>query len=75
MNPGSVGWPAYRNVSPPYVMESGASHARYALIEFARGEIRTDHRSTEYDWMAAEARAELNGRIDWSHSLTTGTVS
>ena len=75
MNPGSVGWPAYRNVSPPYVMECGRPHARYALIEFARGEIRIDHRSTEYDWMAAAARAERNGRIDWSHSLTTGTVS
>jgi len=29
-------------------------------------------RSTPYDWQAAAARAEANGRGDWADALATG---
>jgi hypothetical protein len=31
-------------------------------------------RSTPYDWKAAAARAEANGRGDWADALATGFV-
>ncbi|MEO1088081.1 MAG: metallophosphoesterase family protein, partial [Acidobacteriota bacterium] len=34
LNPGSVGLPAYTDVSPyPHAMEAGSPHARYAIVE------------------------------------------
>lgn len=38
VNPGSVGMPGYRDGLPvPHVMEAGAPHARYALLERMEG--------------------------------------
>ncbi|MFJ5487674.1 metallophosphoesterase family protein [Hansschlegelia beijingensis] len=72
INPGSVGWPAYRNEAPAYVCEAGSPHARYAVLDVQAGRVRTAFRTIEYDWTAAAAQAERNGRPDWGHALRTG---
>lgn len=73
-NPGSVGNPAYHAVHPsPHVSESGAPHARFAVVTMA-GPISVDHQAVAYDWEGAARRAETNGRADWGHALRTGRV-
>lgn len=74
VNPGSVGCPAYDDRSePPHVSESGAPHARFALVTMA-GTIAVEHRAVPYDWERAARMALANGRPDWAHALRTGTV-
>lgn len=74
VNPGSVGNPAYDDETPPaHVSESGSPHARLALVTIA-GAISVEHHAVAYDWEAASAQARRNGRDDWAHALSTGTV-
>jgi len=73
VNPGSVGWPAYRETQPfPHVMEAGSPHARYALVEKRDGAWTATPRQVVYDWEAAARLAELHGRPDAAFSLRTG---
>ena len=76
VNPGSVGVPAYDDVHPlPHVIENGSPDARWALAERDRhGAWHVQLRSTPYDWPAAVARAQANGRGDWADALATGFV-
>jgi len=74
VNPGSVGLQAYEDDHPqPHVVEAGSPQARWALVERAdAGGWRVQLRATPYDWHAAAARAEANGRGDWADALATG---
>lgn len=73
VNPGSVGLPAYVDDWPSeHVMETGAPHARYAVVERAGGGWTVADRAVPYDWQAAAAAARENGRDDWAAWLTTG---
>lgn len=74
VNPGSVGNPAYNADEPCiHVSESGAPHARFAVVTMADfAEI--EHHAVAYDWEHAARRAEGNGRADWAHALRTGRV-
>jgi len=75
VNPGSVGLPAYTDVEPvPHVMEVGAPHARYALLDRRKtGEPwQITFRAVAYDWDGAAARAAAKGREDWARWLRTG---
>ncbi len=76
VNPGSVGLPAYDDDHPlPHVVESGSPLARWALAERDHaGAWHVQLRATPYDWPAAAARAEANGRGDWADALATGFV-
>lgn len=76
VNPGSVGLPAYDDDQPhAHVVENGSPHARWALLERdAAGAWHVQLRATPYDWAAAAARAEDNGRGDWADALATGFV-
>ena len=75
MNPGSVGLPAFDDDhGRPHVNESGSPHARYALIEGVGAQWRVHLREVAYDWEAAAAQAEHNGRGDWADALRTGRV-
>jgi predicted phosphodiesterase len=76
VNPGSAGLPAYDDEHPhPHVIETGAPHARWALVERRAGAgWRVALRATAYDWSAASARALQNGRGDWADALATGFV-
>jgi predicted phosphodiesterase len=75
LNPGSVGWPAYDDDLPhPHVMEAGSPHARYAIADDADGTWRAEFHAVTYDWEAAAAIAEDNGRQDVARALRTGRV-
>ncbi|WP_443969852.1 metallophosphoesterase family protein [Sphingobium sp. CR28] len=73
VNPGSVGLPAYRADWPhPHVMETGSPHARYALVTRYEGGWYAELRRVGYDWRRAAAKADAEGRSDWSGPLRTG---
>jgi hypothetical protein len=73
VNPGSVGMPAYRDVTPlPHAMEAGSPHARYALLTRNGAGWTAELRAVAYDWEAAARQAEANGRSDAAHAARTG---
>ena len=76
LNPGSVGVPAYDDDHPlPHFIETGSPMARWALVERdGASPWSVQLRATPYDWQAAAARAEANGRGDWADALATGFV-
>lgn len=76
VNPGSVGLQAYDDVHPlPHHIENGSPDARWAIVERdAGGKWHVQLRTTPYDWRAAAARAQANGRGDWADALATGVV-
>ncbi|CAN7380020.1 metallophosphoesterase family protein [Bosea sp. LjRoot237] len=74
VNPGSVGNPAYHATEPSiHVSESGAPHARFAVVTMT-GAVAVEHHAVAYDWEHAARRAEANGRADWAHALRSGLV-
>ena len=76
VNPGSVGLPAYAEDQPvAHRMETGSPMARYALAEKAGESWRVAWIAIPYDWEAAAAAAEHNGRPDWAHALRTGRAA
>jgi putative phosphoesterase len=73
-NPGSVGNPAYHADEPStHVSESGAPHARFAVVTITDA-VAIEHHAVAYDWEQAARQAEANGRADWAHALRTGRV-
>jgi predicted phosphodiesterase len=73
VNPGSVGQPAYDDGHPyPHVIENGAPHARYALLEKTACGWQVDLRAVPYDHPAQARVAALRRRPDWAHALATG---
>ncbi|MFI5443884.1 metallophosphoesterase family protein [Polaromonas sp. UC242_47] len=73
VNPGSVGLPAYDDDHPyPHVIENGASHARYAVLEHTRQGWQVDLRAVPYEHLAQARVAARNQRPDWAHALATG---
>ena len=73
VNPGSVGQPAYTDDQPhPHVMEAGSPHARYALLTHTAAGWRAELVAVPYDWEAAAAATERNGRPHRAAWLRTG---
>jgi hypothetical protein len=73
VNPGSVGMPAYRDELPvPHVMEAGAPHARYAVVERLAAGWAAELRAVPYDFEAAAQQAEQHGRAAVAESVRTG---
>lgn len=73
VNPGSVGLQAYDDDHPhPHVVENGAPHARYAVVEKTTQGWWVDLRAVPYDHMAASKAAFGRGRPDWAYALATG---
>jgi len=73
VNPGSVGLPAFSDPRPiAHQMETGSPLARYALAQTASHGWRVAWIGVPYDFEAAAAAAETNGRTDWAHALRTG---
>jgi putative phosphoesterase len=76
LNPGSVGCPSYDDPgNNPHVSESGSPHARYAVLAIDYVQVSAEMIAIAYDWKAASARAETNGRPEWAHGLRTGWFS
>ena len=72
LNPGSVGCPSYDDPgAEPHVSESGSPHARYAVLTIGE-QVSAELIAVAYDWKAAAARAEANGRSEWAYGLRTG---
>ncbi|MGL6236002.1 MAG: metallophosphoesterase family protein [Segniliparus sp.] len=75
VNPGSVGWPAYRDEQPhPHKVEAGTPHARYSVVRKTASGWLAEERAIEYDVEEAAALAERNGRPDVAQALRTGRV-
>jgi len=75
VNPGSVGLQGFDDDHVhPHVIETGAPHARYALLERGSAGWHVTLRALAYDWESAARRAEREGRPDWAHALRTGFV-
>jgi diadenosine tetraphosphatase ApaH/serine/threonine PP2A family protein phosphatase len=74
LNPGSVGSPAYDDASEPaHVSESGAPHARYAILqEDPKSGGTVEFIAVAYAHEEAARRAEMNGRTEWAQALRTG---
>ena len=73
LNPGSVGCPSYDDPgNDPHLSEVGSPHARYAVLEINENQVSAEMVAITYDWNAAVARAERNGRPDWANGLRTG---
>lgn len=74
-NPGSVGLPAYAWDYPHvHRMEEGSTRARYAIVAGEGEALTIELHGVAYDHLAAAARAEANGRMDWAIPLRTGFV-
>ena len=73
VNPGSVGLPAYADDHPyPHVIENGAPHARYALLEKTPQRWQVDLRAVPYDHLTQARVAAAHQRPDWAHALASG---
>lgn len=73
VNPGSVGLQAYDDAHPhPHVVENGAPHARYAIVEKTGRGWRVALRAVPYEHLAQSRVAAGRGRADWAHALATG---
>ena len=73
VNPGSVGLQAYDDEHPhPHVVENGAPHARYALLQRTPQGWTVSLRAVPYDHWALARAAAGGQRPDWAHALATG---
>jgi predicted phosphodiesterase len=73
VDPGSVGLPAFQDDHPfAHAMETGSSHARYAVLTRHDSGWKSEGISLKYDWSAASEAAAKNGRPDWAAWLKTG---
>lgn len=76
VNPGSVGLPGYSDDHPfAHVIENGAPHARYAVLEKTGSGWQVDLRAVPYDHLAQARVAESRQRPDWARALATGFMS
>ncbi|CAG0980702.1 hypothetical protein ANAEL_01728 [Anaerolineales bacterium] len=76
VNPGSVGLPAYDDISPEYhVMETGSPHTRYTIMEYNNNHWRVEMIALTYEYQKAAEQARRNGRVDWEVGLRTGFMS
>lgn len=73
LNPGSVGLPAYDDVTPlPHVVQSGDPAARFAVLERGSHEWDISLHRVAYDANRMVALAQAHNRPDWEHPLKTG---
>jgi predicted phosphodiesterase len=79
VNPGSVGLQAYDSDHPTatgqavvYYVDNGSPHASYAILDEVDGGWEVSFHRVVYDWAAAAACAERNGRPEWAYALRTG---
>jgi predicted phosphodiesterase len=75
VNPGSVGLQAYEDDHHyPHRSETGAPHARYAILERHAADWTSSFVAVPYAWETAAELAAANGRADWAVALSTGRV-
>jgi predicted phosphodiesterase len=75
VNPGSVGGPGYRDVTPyPHTLEVGTPDACYAILDSSAGRWQVTFRQVPYDHQAMAELALKNGRPEWASALATGWI-
>jgi len=74
VNPGSVGCPGYavRGAEPPFALSTGATDARYAILERRGGTWRAELRHVPYDAGPMAALARAVGDEDFARVLEGG---
>lgn len=74
VNPGSIGMPAYTDDGAmPHAIETGAPHARYAIITRGPGGTwSVELRAVAYDWHRAARQAAANGKPAVARWTATG---
>lgn len=74
VNPGSVGCPGYLDdrSDPPFVAETGASDARYAIVTRLRGVWSASLHMVPYDAREMIERAHAMGAESWAQALSIG---
>ena len=74
VNVGSVGCPAYFDIrtSPPFVHQTGAPDARYAILERIGDDWSVNHLSVPYDATRMIACAREKGAENWARALEGG---
>ena len=77
VNPGAVGCPAYLDdrTDPPFIAETGAPDARFAVLEQVCGHWHAALMTVPYDPAEMIARARAKGADSWADALATGWVS
>ncbi len=77
VNPGSVGCPAYMDTrgEVPFVQQTGAPDARYAVVEERDGAWRADLCCVPYDTAAMARLVEARGAESWVRAITTGWIA
>jgi predicted phosphodiesterase len=75
VNAGSVGLPAYDDGHPhPHWIETGSTHARYAIAEKDAKGWQVQLRGVAYDFEPMAMLADQRERPDWSIALRTGRM-
>jgi predicted phosphodiesterase len=76
VNPGSIGMPAYTDNNPvPHAIETGAPHARYAVVTREPGGAwSAELRAVACDWDRAAQQARMNGKLGVARWTATGRV-
>lgn len=73
VNPGSVGCPAYDDVTPTYhVMQTGIPDASFALLDCENGQWRAQLHHVRYDASHMAKLARKANRPEWANAVTTG---
>lgn len=74
VNPGSVGCPAYLDsrVDPPFIHQTGAPDARYAIVRKTGEHWSADLIAVRYDPTEMARRARAKGAESWAEAITTG---
>ncbi|WP_281255168.1 metallophosphoesterase family protein [Niveispirillum lacus] len=76
VNPGSFGLQAYHDDHLfPHCNAMGSPHARYCLLERARGTWAVTMVELAYDWDAAADKAASQGANGWVRALRTGQAA
>lgn len=76
VNPGSVGCPAYIDLTPiPHKVQAGNPHASYAILEKRPEGWSVSHRHVLYAHLDMATLAMERGRPDWAEGLATGWIS
>lgn len=77
VNAGSVGCPAFLDtrIDPPFVQQTGAPDARYAIVEERGGDWHVDLIAVPYDPTEMIALARARGVESWINAITKGWVA
>ncbi|MGO4713668.1 metallophosphoesterase family protein [Bradyrhizobium sp. 2TAF24] len=73
VNPGSVGCPGYRDITPVrHVVQTGTPDASYAILDRGDDGWQVTFRQVRYDHRAMADLARQRGRPEWADVLATG---